>query len=64
MGKMEAAELDNHRHQLATDVRSLVEKYRAIFEWDVPEIDQVAANRLILGAIRRELDDVERGPSS
>ena len=57
---MESAELENHRHQIVADVGKLVEKYRAIFDWDVPEIDQAAADRLILDAIRQALDDLER----
>lgn len=39
MGQIEAAETENHRGQLEADVRKLVEKYRAIFDWDVPDID-------------------------
>lgn len=61
MGRIEVAELENHRHQIVTDVGKLVEKYRAIFEWDVPEVDQAAADRLILGAIRQALDRLEHG---
>ncbi len=61
MGQIEIAELENHRHQIATDVGKLVEKYRAIFDWDVPEVDQAAADRLILGAIRQALDGIEHG---
>ena len=30
----------------------LVEKYRAIFDWDVPEIDQNVADKLILAEMR------------
>jgi hypothetical protein len=61
MGRIEVAELENHRHQIAADIVKVVEKYRAIFDWDVPEIDQAAADKLILGAMRRALDDIERG---
>jgi len=28
--------------------KNLVGKYRAIFDWDVPDIDQIAAEKLIL----------------
>ena len=59
MARMEQLELDAHRDQLTADVKGLVEKYRSIFEWDVPEIDEGASDRLILGAIRRALDAVE-----
>jgi hypothetical protein len=38
----------------------MVEKYRAIFEWDVPDIDQAAADKLILTEVRRAVDALER----
>ncbi len=60
MAKIEQLELDAHRSQIIADVKSLVEKYRAIFDWDVPEIDQNVADRLILAAIRKALDDLEK----
>ncbi|MGP1685012.1 MAG: hypothetical protein ACTS8S_22035 [Giesbergeria sp.] len=63
MAKMEQIELNRHREQLTADVERLVEKYRSIFEWDVPEIDEVAADKLILGAIRQALEAVERSLS-
>ncbi|BBP03882.1 hypothetical protein TPL01_04270 [Sulfuriferula plumbiphila] len=60
MEKIEQLELDEHRSQIIADVKSLVEKYRAIFDWDVPEINQNLADRLILAAIRKALDDLEK----
>ena len=55
MANMEQLELDAHRSQLAADVEALVERYRSIFEWDIPEIDQGRSDRLIFraGAPRR-----------
>jgi len=60
MAKIEQLELEGHRNQIIADVKSLVEKYRAIFGWDVPDIDQHAADKLILAEIRKALDDIER----
>lgn len=60
MPKLEQLELEAHREQLETDVRRLVEKYLAIAEWDVPEIDEPLSSRLIIAAIRQALDRVER----
>ncbi len=51
MPDLEQIELANHRDQIDADVRKLVDKYRAIFDWDVPEIDQAAADNLILREI-------------
>lgn len=60
MEKIEQMELDAHRGQIIADVKELVEKYRAIFDWDVPEIDQSLADKLILAAIRKALDEIEK----
>lgn len=60
MAKMEQLEMDAHRTQLVHDVAALVDKYRTIFEWDVPEIDEGAADRLILAAVRQALDHMEQ----
>ena len=55
MADMEQIELDRHRAQLTSDVKALVEKYRKIFEWDVPEVDEARATKLIADAIRQAL---------
>ncbi|MDR3369539.1 hypothetical protein [Rhodoferax sp.] len=60
MAKMEKMELDAQRAQLNADVKAMVEKYRSIFEWNVPDINQTLSDRLILAAIREALDDVEK----
>jgi hypothetical protein len=59
MAKIEEIELEGHRSQIIADVKSLVEKYRAIFDWDVPEIDQGVADKLILVEMRKAFDDIE-----
>ncbi len=61
MKKMEQMELEGHRSEIIADVKSLVDKYRAIFDWDVPEIDQNVADKLILAEMRKALDDIEKG---
>ena len=48
MAPIEQIEMNAHRAQLDKDVRALVEKYRSIFDWDVPEIDEAASDRLLL----------------
>ncbi|WP_374308266.1 hypothetical protein [Methylocella sp.] len=59
MPPIEQIEMDRHRAQLAGDVKALVDKYRAIFDWDAPDVDQGAADRLIFAEIRTALDAVE-----
>ncbi|MCX7192601.1 MAG: hypothetical protein NTY60_03110 [Proteobacteria bacterium] len=58
MKKIEQIELDAYRNEIEADMRSLVEKYRKIFDWDIPEIDQLAADKLILLAMHKALDDI------
>lgn len=60
MAKLEEIELDAYRDQIGDDLKRLVEKYRAIFDWDVPDIEQGVADRLILGQLRKCMDAVER----
>jgi molybdopterin converting factor small subunit len=60
MSKIEQLELEAHREQLQADVRKLLDKYLAIAEWNVPEIDEPLAIRLIVTAVRQELDRVEK----
>ncbi len=60
MAGIEQIELEGHREEIIGDVKKLVEKYRAIFDWDVPDIDQNVADKLILVEIRKALDDIEK----
>ena len=60
MASIEQIELEEYRGAIIGDVKSLVEKYRAIFDWNVPEIDQNLADRLILTEVRKALDDIEK----
>jgi hypothetical protein len=60
MAEIEQRELAAHRNAIIADVKQLVEKYRAIFDWDVPDIDQAAADTLILAEVRKALDALER----
>jgi hypothetical protein len=59
MKKMEQLEMEEYRSEIVADIRSLVEKYRRIFGWDIPEIDQHAVDKLILAAMRKALEDIE-----
>jgi hypothetical protein len=60
MKKMEQVELDAYRGNIFTDMRNLFDKYRTIFDWDIPEIDQQAADKLILAAMHSALDDISK----
>jgi hypothetical protein len=58
MKKMEQLELEAYRKEIIEDMHGLLEKYRAIFRWDIPEIDQQGADKLILEAMRKALGDI------
>ena len=60
MAGIEQLELDGHRGEIIAGMKSLVEKYRAIFDWDVPDINQGVADKLILAEMRKALDDIEK----
>ena len=60
MPQIEQLEMDAHRKQLIADVQALVEKYRAIFDWDVPDIDQRAADALILQEFSKALEQIKQ----
>lgn len=64
MAQMEQLELDTHRGQLVADMQALVERYRSIFEWDIPGINQARSDRLILQALRDALDGIEKALAS
>ena len=59
MKKMEQLEMDAHRKALIRDMHGLLEKYRTIFGWDIPEINQHGADVLILAAMHKALDDIK-----
>ncbi len=60
MAAIEQIEMDAHREQLNADVLRLVDKYRSIFGWDVPDVDEALSDRLIVEAMRRALDHIEQ----
>ena len=58
MKKMEQLEMDAHRKAPINDMHGLLDKYRTIFGWDIPEIDEQGADKLILAAMHKALDDI------
>ncbi|MBK7424039.1 MAG: YihY/virulence factor BrkB family protein [Propionivibrio sp.] len=59
--QLEQLELDAYGESLsANDARGLVERYRMIFNWDVPEVDEALSDRLVLSAIREALSNVKK----
>jgi hypothetical protein len=60
MADLAQVEIQRYRQELVHDVRHLVKKYCRIMSWEVPELDEAEANRLIFGALREALDAVEK----
>ncbi len=60
MARIEERELEGHRAEIIADVKKMVEKYRKIFDWNVPDIDQAAADRLIVSEVRKTLGELEK----
>ena len=60
MPRMEESELQRHKRAILSGTAKLVEHWRAVFDWDVPEIDQADADRLIIREVRAALDEIER----
>ena len=60
MAHIEELELSAHRSDIIKDVNDLIEKYRTIFEWDVPDIDEDLTNTLIINEVRKALDDIQK----
>lgn len=52
MATIEEIEIDRYAKELEEDVRHLVKKYSRIMGWDVPDLDEHAARRLILDALQ------------
>ena len=59
VAQIEQKELEAHRDEIVADVIKMVEKYRKIFDWDVPDIDQAVADKLIVLEVRKALDELE-----
>jgi hypothetical protein len=59
VARIEERELEAHRAEIIADVKKMVEKYRKIFDWDVPDIDQAAADRLILSEVVNAVRELE-----
>jgi hypothetical protein len=56
MPSMEDIELQRYRDEIDADVQKLVDKYRRIMGWDIPEVDEAKAKRLIVAEMRAALE--------
>jgi hypothetical protein len=56
---IENIEMNRQRSSLDKDVQKLVDKYIKIMDWDVPDIDEPKARRLILDEIKLSISRLE-----
>lgn len=61
MVKLEQVEIDRYRRELEHDVQHLLKKYCRIMSWEVPELDEQEASKLILQALRSAIDTADHG---
>jgi|PlaIllAssembly_1097288.scaffolds.fasta_scaffold12786_2 hypothetical protein len=59
MASPENIQMDRYNSELEDDIRHILKKYSRIMGWGIPELDEGAARRLILDAMRRALAKVE-----
>lgn len=60
MKSMQQIDIERHHDDIVHDVKNLVEKYRKIMDWDIPENDETLADTLIFDAIQQALDRVKK----
>ncbi len=60
MSEMQEIEINRYYNRIVKDMSHLIERYREIMAWDVPENDPVEADRLIFKAIHGALKELEK----
>ncbi|PKG77771.1 hypothetical protein CXF80_05280 [Shewanella sp. Actino-trap-3] len=60
MSDVQNIEIERYHDKITEDLRKVVEKYREIMAWDVPDNDTVEADRLIFQAIYSALAEIEK----
>ncbi len=60
MTDIQNIEIERYHDKIVKDLRHVIEKYREIMAWDVPENDPVEADRLIFQAIHTALAEIEQ----
>ena len=61
MSDMQEIEIERYHKRIVKDMRHLIERYREIMAWDIPENDPVEADKLIFKAVHEALDEIEQG---
>lgn len=56
---IEDIEMSKQRKSLHKDVGKLLDKYIKIMDWDVPDIDEAKARRLVIDEIKLAISELE-----
>ena len=59
MADIEEIEMARYGDELEDDLRHITKKYCRIMGWEVPELDEKAARKLILEAMNQALKKIE-----
>jgi hypothetical protein len=59
MAGIEEIEMQKRRQQLDKDVEHLVDKFLKVMEWEVPDIDEPKALRLVIDEIKQAIGRIE-----
>lgn len=60
MTDVQNIEIERYHDKITDDLVQLIEKYREIMAWDVPENNPVEADKLIFEAIHTALTEIEQ----
>lgn len=59
MSKVQEIEINRYHDRIVKDLHHLIERYREIMAWDVPENDPIEADKLIFNAVHSALSEIE-----
>lgn len=60
MSQIENKEASKLKDDIKEDVKSVFEKYLSVSGWDIPENDEKASAKLIIGIIKEAVNELER----
>jgi hypothetical protein len=59
MSDLEKVELSRYQREIVSDLQHMVDKYCRIMGWDIPELDEAEARKLLFSALKAALAEVE-----
>ena len=59
MSQIQEIEINRYHARIVKDMRHLIERYREIMAWDIPENDPVEADKLIFTAVQTALEEIK-----